>query len=269
MKFQPIALTLAALLFAGTAVAQKSVPKSPFGPTTTVPNVVSTAEVDKPFQGTIYYRAAKPTESREKGVASSHASVDEPKSYVAFVKESAYSDIMGMFSCVDMKKGIVTVAARHTEGEPLRGSFFKLGEFPGVDIETFDKIARLQEKGSYKEAEAMLDKYYTRTKDTKKIAGQLATRYTCAFLGGDIWVAEEINLNAWCAPFWGLLHPVLEFNFTYMFDDVKAKPVRMTAFEVEKDEVRDHLVKEADNFDRVSPDETKDMLRKVSEHYSK
>lgn len=121
--------------------------------------------------------------------------------------------------------------------EPIyRTTNYKVDKAKPFDGKTMERIAELQKAGADEKAWQMLSQYYRRTEDTKEICGMKAVRYEMTFAKGELWVAEDVRLDTWFAPFWGINHLVLEFDVPFTTEECDGAKVHLTATKVLPDE---------------------------------
>lgn len=101
--------------------------------------------------------------------------------------------------------------------------------------ESLEHIKEAQRNDDLDEANRLLSDIYKRTDQTKQLAGQRVVLYDVNLpeVHGAIWVAEELWIEHWQAPFWGLQHPVLEFDLTYSDNAVKGRRIHLVAERIE------------------------------------
>lgn len=243
---------------------------------------------DKVFHGTIYYTIAEehspkaapqndvnPAQQKSEVAVSAlpeyYAEMekkgDEFRFHYTFFDTICYAQMCGIRYSFSPEKNMEVLCGMRPE-EPYRGAERKLCAFKGVNCALFNKVWDLQVAGDDKGSNAILDKYYTRTNETKVIAGHKAIRYDLAgnFGKGSIWVAEDMNLDTWFAPFWGIKHPVLEFNFGYHVEGVEDILIHVTADEiVDKTDIQ--LVKEIGGVEIIDIEEVQNMVRETAEMF--
>ncbi len=130
------------------------------------------------------------------------------------------------------------------------GAFFSMPPFGmRVEKESYPLYCVMREDGVYVcgEMESVdwhfvddpQSSFYERVGKKKTIAGHEATLYRCKLphLKGDIWIAEEYELVSENVPFYGMNHPVLEFDFYIPMEGRQKGKAHLVATEVKTGEV--------------------------------
>ncbi len=131
---------------------------------------------------------------------------------------------------------------------------------------TMKSVQEAQSKNEFDKADKLLEKFYVRTSDEVTLAGYKAVRYEVRLpqYHGDIWVAEELWLSTWMAPFWGMVHPVLEFDFSFPVKGFQEKKFRMVADAVKEEYTEEeihYIGKQYTDCLEVPTEEFEDFLR--------
>lgn len=164
------------------------------------------------------------------------------KGAIYFTKEGTYVDVMG-------------VSSWQMIGKPLYLTMQRGPEEPFVCLDLGLDIPRMEE-----ESNKMLE----RTEKTKTIAGVKTTMYISHYpeMEGELWVAEEIWLKTSAVPFVGLMHPVLEFDYTVTFKEEVMYSAHMVATSFMRDRFDKERVALMRSAEMIPPEEFHMMLIK-------
>lgn len=107
--------------------------------------------------------------------------------------------------------------------------------------------------------------YYVRTRDTKEIAGRKAVRYECRLpqMKGDIWVDDQYSLFVENVPFYGMMHPVLEFDLKIILEDKEFASYHLVASEIMPEKIEDHMIEQIMNGEFMEMPEVVDKFREM------
>lgn len=130
------------------------------------------------------------------------------------------------------------------------------------DCELFKKIQTAHDNGNTKELASLLEKCYIRLNEVRNIAGIECVGYKVLLKGaeGVIWVAEDIDLPHCMAPYIGIYHPIMEFD--YCFPVKGLKPIHLVAAKVVNSDQAETMSRKCIPMEeRVNPEELMDMIQ--------
>ena len=255
-KILSLALLLFLLMGSGAAMAQnKKAPRSKANDKTSQNNAfpvkkeavtVKSREKHEFFNGTIRYNVVRkknadrhnsqPQKSNNLSTAvsvnSKQLQVDESK-----LKEVAPEEMNVLYSYT--KEGTYAHFGRFgLAGTKESGTLFFVYADPENPI-----VAKTNEKEKLELGEES-KAYYVRTRETKEIAGCKAVCYECNLpnMKGNIWVDESSVLYVENVPFYGMMHPVLEFDLKIIIEEKEVSSYHLVASEIMPDKVDDDMI---------------------------
>jgi len=209
----------------------------------------------KSFSGTIYYKVAgadvtneaKSTtadivESQGIQFAPSQAQSKAPKKeeqknvtdwYYVLAKQKCYAFLNDLLFLADMNNGTILTGVK-TEGEQYAAYEQRFCDLEVFPCEWMNKMATIFKSGEYEIANQNLEQFYDRTNEQKTILGFKVVRYDCKFAKASLWVAEGYDLQTWFAPFWGISHPVLEFDLVLDCEECRDRSIHFQAVKVDE-----------------------------------
>lgn len=235
-----------------------------------------------PFEGTITYEAtAMPVVHQAQGGKENGVDAKQAPALVAavpsapikdpaaneiqylFIEGQCYCNILGTYFLLDNQMFRLQMASRR-KNEHYRKATCNLDRIKNVDWGRIGEIIELQRQGRDRESQKMLNELYTRTGETSVVAGVKVVRYQMngSNVKGDLWVAEDYVLKAWMFPFWGLQHPVLEFEFYYLQPELEHLHFHMKAKEMVPNMIDKEFV---DRFETMERAEWEDVERTMIE----
>lgn len=272
------------MLFAGEVSAQNKAKQKTAKPSS------QTAKSEKPqlFLGTITYvvekQAVKPTGDRPdlsnddkrmnlnnqapSQVAAPHSAIEELPNYAVYEDSYSLSQMMGLYRYYE-GDGMLYRTAFSAFDSPRIFCEMPLCMAAKGYCEYLEELNNMQREGDLESANELLKKIYTRTQETKKLAGYEVVRYDVKLndVRGSIWVAEELLIKNWQPPFWGLNHPVLEYDFFYPANDKEPIFIHLVANKVEASKENDKFFKEFDkvmhNADPMDPMEFVNVMNNI------
>lgn len=283
MKIRKLAWVMALVAITLPSMAQK---KTTASKTAEKPKTEtsSTSKEEKKgtFYGTIIYQemASKAVSQRKLGdpsdkdikfnVADPITNHKTPLIY-SFGENLSVCVMFGMGDILDYKRGYYTRTVRIEDDQPLRGFKMSLDELSKTDkwYSNLSNLMALEKENKAKELEKALNKLYKRHTDTKKILNIEVTRYERISDGSIFWVAEGIDLDTWCAPFWGIKHPVLEFNYNFYTPGSEGLKMNVIATRIEKSKDAHEIIGQLYGFEPVPMNVFDDMTRIVVDKYRK
>ena len=143
----------------------------------------------------------------------------------------------------------------------------KFCQMKPMGCEVLNKVKELQKQGQHEAAAKMLEPYYIRTTEKKEVCGIEVTRYNCANGKASFWVAEGITIDSWFAPFWGINHPVLEFDLPIAVEGCEDVLIHWQAVKMIKGEYKDMADELKGLSEEMSEEEYRDNLRMVVDRY--
>lgn len=268
-------------------MAQKKLQQS----ATVAPKNVEDAWQDAPvtpgkvFNGTIYFRLMGTDAPREDGqkateVATSQISL-KPQSaavkktqdvvsdyYYCFVKQNSYGVFPPLLYCTDMNKrtfltGLNLGAGRNVANE--RG-FCDLKDFT---CKWMAEMSDILQHGKFDGVNEKLSQFYVRTNERKIILGYDVVRYDCKFAKASLWVAEDYDIQSWFAPFWGICHPVLEFDLVPDCEDCANHTMHFVAVKVVEGSRVTDVERIVNSVEFHSMEEISSIMRERLEQYDK
>lgn len=159
-----------------------------------------------------------------------------------FENGACYFDMMGLYGEYQSQSHRYTLGFTNPDQQYVKHSTYLKDDLAAL-WSALQAAQEAQSKYQFEKANKLLEKYYTRTSDQVTLAGYTAVRYEVRLPNyqGDIWVAEELYLSTWMAPFWGMVHPVLEFDFSFPVDGYREKTFRMVADAVKEDVMKEQI----------------------------
>lgn len=182
------------------------------------------------------------------------------KLFYSFHKTVCFGSLPGAYYHINVEEHLITEGVS-IEEDKFRACEHKYCDMKPLGCQVLDKVYEQQLRGQDPEADEALAKYYIRTDDQKEICGHNCVRYEMPEQKFSFWVAEDMRLNTWFAPFWGINHAVLEFDLSYPTHKGEMATLHMMAVKVVEGEVKEGVEDFRARSEMIPYAEYQDALR--------